>query len=369
MSLFDLLQVIDRQVRPVETEEVPLIEAYGRVAAKALSSGRDMPPFDVSALDGYALKGPGPRFVVKGLLEPLCEAAYDLGEGEALFVPTGGPFPEGSRFVAREHVTELGEAVAAGTGRDERKSVRKGDWLRTGQRLIEKGRVVGPAAMALLALAGYETLQVYKRPSVAIVTTGSELKKGRIADSNRFLLAGLVQRDGGAVVGLATADDEEGQIEEDLMRASGARLLILTGGTSTGKKDLTKQVVKRLGYGFSLESPPIIPGKTMSFGRKGEACFFILPGNPKAVRSLYELFVRRALLRMAGLRSEEKEYRLPVPEEIEKAGDKVMIVPVLVTSRPAAIEQMYPEEPNGFVVLEEGVERVEAGETVRVLGL
>jgi molybdopterin molybdotransferase len=264
-------------------------------------------------------------------------------------------------------VSERAGSIIVEGDADERKVVRRGGWLKKGQRLVDRGDIVSPVAMGQLALGGHQALRVFKKPPTAIVTTGSELKKGRLIDSNRFLLAGLVQRDGGVIANLHTVDDDETQIEEAVVQSAGARLLILTGGTSKGKKDLTKQALRRLGFHFHIESPPIVPGKTMAFGRKGPVLFFILPGNPKAVQSLYELFVKRVLLRMAGRPLHQPEYMLPLRAPVEKPADVAMVIPVLIGAHPVRIEEMHPAAPDGFVVLEEGTERFPAGERVRVL--
>jgi molybdopterin molybdotransferase len=367
MILSGIFESIDRQIPKGQEETIPLIDAMGRVAARSLVAASHMPPFDISALDGYAMRGTGPGFRVKGSLEPLGETPLKLMEGEAVFVPTGGRFPDFSRFAARERVREMADSIFVDGGGDERKVVSKGGWLKKGHRLIDRGEVVSPFAMGQLALGGYEVLRVFKKPLTAIVTTGSELKKGRLADSNKFLLAGLVRRDGGVISNLHTVDDDAAQIAEAVVQSAVARLLILTGGTSKGKRDLTKEVLKSLGFNFHVESPPIMPGKTMAFGRKGGVLFFILPGNPKAVQSLYELFVKRALLRMAGRSPEQEEYMLPLTAPLEKRADAAMIIPVHIGVRPVGIEEMHPPAPDGFVVLEEGTERLPAGEAVRVL--
>jgi molybdopterin molybdotransferase len=264
-------------------------------------------------------------------------------------------------------VSEKADSIRLETEVDERKVVRSGDWLKKGQRLIDRGDVVSPAAMGLLALGGHVALRVFKKPAVAFITTGSELKKGGVTDSNKFLLAGLVQRDGGSVTSLHTVDDDEERIGHAVVESAGARLFILTGGTSKGKKDLTKQAVRRLGFRFHLDSPPILPGKTMAFGRKGPQLFFILPGNPRAVQSLYELFVKRALLGMAGRPLQRTEYTLPLSTPVEKPAGITVVIPVLIGAHPEKIEEMYPSAPDGFVVLEEGMEKLAAGEEVRVL--
>ena len=367
MTVFEMLDVIDGHVPHAPEETIPLIDALGRVGARSVSASRNMPSFDISALDGYAVRGAGTEFRVKGSLEPHGLTPLPLKEGEAVFVPTGGRFPRGSRFVAREHVNETADGISVAVAADERRIVRSGDWLKKGQRLIGRGDVVGPVAMGLLAQAGHLDLGVFRKPQVTIITTGSELKKGSITDSNKFLLAGLVQRDGGGMISLHTVDDDEEHIRLAVAGSTGPRLFIFTGGTSKGKKDLTKRVVRRLGFRFHLDSPPILPGKTMAFGRKGPQAFFILPGNPKAVQSLYELFVKRALLGMAGRPLQRTEYILPMAKPVEKPADKAMVIPVSIGARPERIEEMYPVAPDGFIVLEEGKEKVAAGEPVRVL--
>jgi molybdopterin molybdotransferase len=367
MTLFEILDTIDRHIPRGSEETIPLLDALGRVSARSLSAGRHMPPFDISALDGYAVRGAGMDFRLRGSLEPHGETPLPLKEGEAVFVPTGGRFPRGSRFAAREHVSEKTDSIRLETAADERKVVRSGDWLKKGRRLIDRGDVVSPVAMGLLALGGHVGLKVFKKPAVALITTGNELKKGGVTDSNKFLLAGLVQRDGGSVTSLHTVDDDEEQIRHAMRERPGARLFILTGGTSKGKKDLTKQAVRCLGFRFHLDSPPILPGKTMAFGRKGPQLFFILPGNPRAVQSLYELFVKRALLGMAGRPLQRTEYTLPLSTPVEKPAGITTVIPVLIGAHPAKIEEMYPSAPDGFVVLEEGTEKLAAGEEVRVL--
>ncbi|OPY62570.1 MAG: Molybdopterin molybdenumtransferase [Syntrophorhabdaceae bacterium PtaU1.Bin034] len=364
MSVTDIFGLIDRRVRPLGTEVIPLIACPGRVSARAINAPRDLPPFDVSALDGYAVKGEGSTFRITAVLEPFGRSTSP-GRGEAVFVPTGGRVPSHTRFVMREHVLEKTNEIVLQTEADERKATKKGDWLRKGTLLVDRGEVISPSAMALLAMAGHDALHVFRRPAVAIITTGNEVKEGRIANSNTFLLAGLVQRDGGELMGFELADDEEEEIRGLVDRfSSSADLLILTGGTSRGRKDLTKQAIKRCGGRFYLESPPITPGKTMAFGKKDGAFFHILPGNPTVIETLYDLFVKRTLFRLSGraFKREADEridnIRLPVVSFIGRSntGKTTLVerlIPLLVSRgiRIATIKHHHLED---FEIDQEG---------------
>lgn len=261
MTLPEMRAIIDECARPLKAESIPLVAAYNRVSARSLSSTRDMPPFDVSALDGYGVKGKGALFEIKAELSPFAPLPAAIKQGEAFFVPTGGRIPDGARFVMREHVTEDGRFIQAGAGKDERRIVKKGDWLPRGKHVVDKGGLFTPETMALAAMAGFQTVQVFRRPTVAVISTGSELKSGLMVDSNAFMLAGLIQRDGGEVLGLYRADDVADEISALAGSLRGANLLILTGGTAKGKKDLTKQALAAAGGHILFDGPPITPGR------------------------------------------------------------------------------------------------------------
>lgn len=367
MTLSDLWAIVDRHTHPLKTEVVPLLSAFERVSARSLSADKEMPPFDVSALDGYALSGEGPSFQAEEALEPFRLPPDRIEKGKALFVPTGGRLPPGLRFVAREHVVETGHEIVVETESDDTKVVKAGDWLKRGTKLLSKGDSITPSAMALLALAGINAVAVYRKPTVAVITTGSELKQGRLIDSNRFLLAGLVQRDGGDPCELHVADDTEEDILQVLAAMGPVDLVILTGGTSKGRKDVTKSAIAQWGGTFYLDSPPILPGKTMAFARKGGTAFYVLPGNPRAVRSVYELFVKRGLYRLSGRQYRERSYMLPLPEGIEKPAGFVTATPVQVASEPFIIREMRAPEPNGFVLLEDDTPYLPPGKKVKVI--
>ena len=365
--LRDIVRVIEKTVPRVSQEVIPAMESLGRVAARTVRAGRNLPAFDVSALDGFACRGSGNAFVAKGSLEPGQRGSVTLKAGEAIFVPTGAAIPAGSRFVPREYVTEEGMRISVETAEDIRKVWRKGYWIGKGEHVVRKGQTIGPRTMELLALAGLASVPVYRKPGARLLSTGNELKKGIVVNSNQYLLTGLLQRDGGEVVGCAIAGDDEREIAEALSHVKDSDFLLVTGGTAKGIKDVTRAAFQASGAVFLLESQPIVPGKTMAFGTIDDIPFFILPGNPRALRTLYEVFVRPCLAKLCGRVGATAVSRARAPEDIEKDPDTIHLIPVLLSEgHPVRIEQLHVDEPNGFLVLERGTTRVRAGEEVSV---
>jgi molybdopterin molybdotransferase len=222
--------------------------------------------------------------------------------------------------------------------------------------------------MELLALSGHETVEVFRRPAVAILSTGSELKKGVVPNSNRYLFMGLVTRDGGEVSSALTASDDEEEIRAFLDRLSGADLIIATGGTAKGRKDMTLRAFENANARVILHDLPVSPGKTMTFGTKGRTPFFILPGNPRALRPLYEVFVRACLMKLAGRRVEWKDSRAIASAPLQKDPYMTYLVPAMCSQgAPFRVERVHVDEPDCLLLLESGTEDVRTGEEVNVL--
>lgn len=357
-----------KEASPAAVESVAVAEALDRVAAKSLKAERHVPAFDISALDGFACKGAGSRFAVRGALEPGERASVRLRAGEALFVPTGAAIPVRTRFAPREYVSEEEDLIRVFWTGERLKVWQKGYWLRKGECVATRGERITPRAMELLALAGYETVDVFRKPAVAILSTGSELKKGVVPNSNRYLLMGLVTRDGGDVMSALTASDDEEEIRALLDKLSGAHLVIATGGTAKGRKDMTLRAFEKAGARTILRDLPISPGKTMTFGMKGSTPFFILPGNPRALRALYEVFVKACILKLAGRRSEWREYTALTPAPLRRDPDMTYLVPATCSrGEPFRVERLQADEPDCLLLLEPGTEEIRSGEEVKVL--
>ena len=363
-----LVRAIEKRVSPIGQETIPCLKALGRIPAQTLKPGRDLPRFDVSALDGFACRGGGKEFIVRASLGPGEKLLFRLKPGEAVFVPTGAAIPSNTRFVPVEYVQEKGDRVLVETVHDLRKIWRKGYWIKKTDDVANKGESIRPRTMELLALAGLKEIAVFRKPKVSILSTGNELKKGIVANSNQYLLAGLAERDGGEVAHVAVAGDEDKEIGEALSLMTGDDLLLVTGGTAKGKKDVTRSSFQLYGATFLLEDLPIVPGKTMTFGELDQTPFFILPGNPRALRTLYEVFIKPCLSKLAGRRSSSMRCgKVSVPEDIEKEADKILLIPVKLSADwSTCVKELYVDEPDGFIILERGIKRIRAGEEVEI---
>ena len=303
---------------PVESETVALPAANGRIVAVRLCAADDIVPFARAAMDGYALRAAETQSAnpAAPLTISVVDAAYAgaaplrLAEGCAASVATGAPLPFGA-----DAVVPFEDVIAArGTIRLCAPLVR-GDYVfapgedaKAGDLLVDAGSMVTPGRTALLAAAGHEAVAVYRRPRIAIVSTGNEIvaigdrpANGQIRNSNAAMLAAAVEADGALVVFAAHAADVEGPLREALERACHCSdLVITTGGASAGERDLVKRALRASGAAFAFESIALRPAKPTAFARLGAAYVAVLPGNPAAAYIAYTALVRGLVRRLAG---------------------------------------------------------------------
>jgi molybdenum cofactor synthesis domain-containing protein len=295
--------------------EVPLGEAAGLVLAREAVAAEPVPPFDNSAMDGYAIRSEDATVApfeleVVGDLPAGVAPTVRVGPGQGIRIMTGAPLPAGADAVVRVEDTELtGSAVrvlvpvAAGT------AVRlAGGDVAAGSAVFGAGTRLTPAHVAVLATLGLDPVPVFRRPKVAICATGDELvpastrelPPGSIRNSNGPMLAALLDELGVEVIDLGTVADEYEAVRSVLARAAASADVILTsGGVSMGEYDLVKEAVEELGE-VHLWKVAIQPAKPVVFGRVAGAHFFGLPGNPVSVMVAFEQFARPALLAMMG---------------------------------------------------------------------
>ena len=385
-----------RVTRAAET--LGLVDAFGRVLAGAVVADRDQPPFRRATRDGYALRAAGQmRRVVGSVRAGEQWTGTDVGEGEAVEIMTGAPVPAGADAVVMvEHVAVDDGVLRVEAGRTLRVGenvVPRGAEARAGDTLLPVGRVLGAAEIAIAASCGCAKVEVFARPSVAIIATGDELveldaamEEWQIRNSNSYAIAALVKAEGGVPARLAIARDSFAELKERIERGMAGDLLVLSGGVSMGKYDLVEQVLAELGAEFLFTGALIQPGRPVVFGRlptfdplRPWVYFFGLPGNPVSTQVCFHLFVAPMLRGLAGRTAVAPRFVEARLAEAVKGGAKVTRflpaelgggwdgVAVRVVGWQGSGDVAANARGDGYAVLPLGVEAFAAGETVRVL--
>lgn len=295
--------MLARTPAPAE-ETVPLSEADGRVLARAVVALRDQPPFDASAMDGWAVRlaDVGEAAVLLIVGESAAGRGHEtlLGPGEAVRIFTGAPVPAGAdRVVIQEEARREGDRVHLGPAGGGANIRPRGGDFRAGDVLLEPGVRLDPWRLSLAAAAGRASLHVARRPRVAILATGEELAAPgseagpfQIYESGGVGLSAMIARWGGEPVRLTPAGDDEAAIAAAVAGAD-ADLVVTVGGASVGDYDLVKPALAGLGLSLEVETVNIRPGKPTWFGVLGDGRLVLgLPGNPASAFVCAELFLK-----------------------------------------------------------------------------
>lgn len=378
------------------TEAVALLDAAGRVLAECVRADRDIPPFARSTRDGYAVcsadltKLPA-RLNVIGEIKAGEEAGAipaQVLRSEAVSIMTGAPVPPGAdavvmvEFTSRQNdLVEVTRAVAPGEN-----FVPRGAEARQGALLLDRNTKLNEAAIALAASVGKSQLTVYKRPRVAILTTGDEIVEvqavpgpTQIRNSNSYSLAVQVQQAGGEPVLLSVAPDEPRRLRQLIEEGLQSDLLILTGGVSMGRYDLVEQVLTEMQAEFFFTGAKIQPGRPVVFGLVRDRYFFGLPGNPVSTMVTFELFARPMLEALAGLSPRKLAFlHAKLKSEIRvKTGLKRFLPAILSGEFENSEVELVPWQGSGdiaatarancYIVVPPDCERMTAGEWVPVM--
>ena len=327
-SVDEHLSTILDAVRPLPPYEQPLLEAVGLPICEDLTSPIDLPGFDNSAMDGYACRladlldaslDHPIKLPVVGESAAGQSKAYALSPGQAVKIMTGAPLPAGADVVVPIEWTDGGRATVSivQTPLPGQHVRPRGEDVRTGDRLLEEGTVLGPRQAAILAATGYASVKARPRPRVVVISTGSELREpgeplgfDSVYDANSFALAAAArQADAIAYrVGIVSDDPQEltDTLSDQLVRAD---VVVTSGGVSKGDYDVVKDVLSRLGT-VQFTEVAMQPGKPQGFGTIGEddTPIFTLPGNPVSSYISFEVFVLPAIRRMMG----KPPYRRPL---------------------------------------------------------
>src|SRR5262245_13170977 len=315
-SVSEALAIIRGACVPGRREKAPLADGLGRVLASDVATDVDWPPFDTSAMDGYAVRvaeasGERPLAERSGLVAAGDLPPSPLAPGEAVRVMTGAPLPPGTEAVVPvENVRrEGGRVTALSAPRPGEHVRRRGESIRAGSRLVKRGRRLSAPEIALAALAGADPLEVYARPRVTVAVTGSELVPvsakpgpGQLRDSNGPMLAALCRARGARTASRAAIADE-GPAVRHLFAEAGRDedLLVTSGGVSAGDLDLLPAAAAEAGFELLFHGVAMRPGKPVAFGRRGSALWLGLPGNPVSSAVAFHLFGALALDALEGV--------------------------------------------------------------------
>ena len=308
-------------IKPLGSESIALRDSLGRVLAEDVYSPIEHPPWDNSSMDGYAVRADDVRAATidSPVTLPVVETvragqrpSRALAPGTAVRIMTGAPIPEGADTVIRVEDTDAGEhRVSIRDARDVGRNVRpRGEDLQVGALVLERATVLTPAHVGVLASVGRASVEVYRKPTVAVLSSGDELvdvdqfdavRRGeRIVSSNSYTLVNSVRSAGGEVLDLGIVPDDPAAYTERLAAARGCDLLITSGGVSVGAFDFTKDVLRSLGAELHLWRVTMRPGAPLGFGTLGDLPWLGLPGNPVSAMVTFELFGRPVIRKQRG---------------------------------------------------------------------
>lgn len=397
ISVEEALGLILENIREIGFEKVDIKEALGRVLAEDVYARRNIPPWDNSAMDGYAVKvndvegASKENPAVLKIIESL-PAGYisksKLKYGEAIRIMTGAPMPNGADAVVMAEYTEKdGGKVRIFKRPENGDHIRKaGEDVKDGQLVIKKGQLIRPSEIGMLASMARSIVSVYQRPRVAILATGDELVDldeeicgAKIINSNTYAVGAQIQECGALPILLGIARDRQDELEEKLRLGMNADIIITSGGVSVGDYDHVKDVVKGLGGDLRLWKVAIKPGKPLAFSMLNSRPMFGLPGNPVASMVTFEIFVRPAILKMMG---HKKIFRpiidATIKDDLKKKENRRHFIRASVQSDGDgyAVETTGDQgshmmtsmtKANGLIIFHENDTSIKAGDKVKVM--
>src|SRR6266496_801227 len=318
IAVAEAIQIVKEQTPTLQTERVALAQTLGRYLAEDIVADSDLPPFDRSQMDGYAIRAQNVANAPVSLPIVGESAAgkgwhHEMEDGQAVRIMTGAPVPAGADSVQQVELThelqdgrlvEILESVAPG-----RSIVKRGSEIKAGEIVLRPGERINAAMLAALASFGYVEVQVGRRPRVAVMATGSELvsintqpAQDQIRDSNNYSISAYAELASAVVERLPLTGDETPLLKRQIAKAAErCDVVVTSGGVSMGVYDFTKTALQELGAELFFERVALRPGKPTVFARlPNGALVFALPGNPVSVSVTFNLFARTALLTMQG---------------------------------------------------------------------
>lgn len=318
----EALKIILEEAPELEAVEAGLLQSLGKVLAEDIYARDSLPPFDKSAMDGYAVRhADGQRLKVTGVVKAGDELPEVLKPGEAFKIMTGAPVPPGAdSVVKKEDTAQDGEFVSilkpAKAGQN---ILKAGEEIREGDLALPKGKTVRPAEIGLMASLGYSRVRVHRNPRLALLVTGDELvdveeklEPGKIRNCNEYTISAMASDMGAEVISYGIVRDDPAEIMRKMKEAfSKADIVVSTGGASVGDYDYIGRILSELGADIKFSAVAVKPGKPVIFATYAGKLFFGLPGNPLSVINTFEEFISPAIKKMMG-RQDLREKTFPV---------------------------------------------------------
>ena len=320
VSVDEALRIVIEAAHALPPSVIPITDSVGFVLSEDIISEENVPSFDNSAMDGYAVRSVDVQsasrenpiaLAVIDLIQAGDVSQHHLEKGQAIQIMTGAPMPLGADAVvmieATEKTNDRSVLIFSPVGKDENRR-HAGDDIRAGHIVFQKDRLIKPYDIGVLASIGKIAASVYPKPKIAIISTGNELvgineplPLGKIRSSNNFTLQALIRAMGAEVIDLGIAKDSLSETEQKLQKAFSADIVLTSGGVSMGEFDFVRLALEKLGVAIKFWKVKQRPGKPLVFGTYQEKLFFGLPGNPVSSAVCFELFVVPAIKKMSGI--------------------------------------------------------------------
>ena len=379
-------EIVLQNAYQLETEKVIFTNSLGCILAEDIKSDIEMPPFDKSAMDGYACRKQDVNNTLE-IIEVIPAGKTpekEIGTNQCAKIMTGAPIPKGADFVVKVESTEETEnkfvKVISKVGKDNISY--KGEDVKTGQLVLNKGIEIKPEHIAVFASVGYTDVLVGKQPKVGIISTGDELVEpnkepsvSQIRNSNAYQLIAQVKSCGAIPYYYGIADDTPEDTYDKLSSAlSESNIVLLTGGVSMGAFDFVPDVMKKAGVEILFDSIAVKPGKPTTFGIAGKRFCYGLPGNPVSSFIQFELLVKPLIYKLMHRTVNPLEFQLPMGIDFSRrTTDRKAYLPVYIEN-----SQVFPVDyhgsahlhaltlAHGVISIEIGKELIKKGELVHV---
>ncbi|HOU01866.1 MAG TPA: molybdopterin molybdotransferase MoeA [Bacteroidales bacterium] len=387
ISFEDALSIVMASDRSVGTEKIPFTRALGRVIASDALSDIDMPSFDKSSMDGFAVRKADMHLDLE-VIETIPAGKSPkkkIGKGQCSRIMTGAMVPEGAdRVVMVEDTETLSTGLIRIKNPFSKDNISfRGEDVKKGDIVLRQGRMIKPEDIAVLASTGNTSVVVSRMPEMGVISTGSELIEpnaipagSQVRDSNSYQLMAQIERAGasGKYYGIVK-DDEEETLSVVRKAIDENDIVILTGGVSMGDFDFVPSVFRKAGVKIQFDRIAVQPGKPTTFGIHPDAFVFGLPGNPVSSFMQFELLVRPLIYKMMGFNWNPLPIKLPLREKyIRRSSERMGLIPVAITEDNMVVPVEFHGSAHisaipfadGIIMIPAGKDTLEKGEFVSV---